>query len=110
MDQRQPCYTFNDPRPIPAGKPVSDIPYIHSGVKAATHVLLLDLGLKVKKQSVSSKYISVHFVLTSSSGVKSLTMLNNLRISSGVLPLIIFATVLQPTSLDHSCEHETNDK
>ena len=30
----------------------------------------------------------------------SCTMLNNLRISSGVLPLIMFATVLQPTSLN----------
>jgi len=38
-------------------------------------------------------------ICASSSGVKSLTMLNNLRISSGVLPLIMFATVLQPTSL-----------
>jgi hypothetical protein len=37
--------------------------------------------------------------LTSSSGVKSLTMLNSLRISSGVFPLIMLATVLHPTSL-----------
>lgn len=36
---------------------------------------------------------------TSSSGVKSLTMLKSLRISSGVLPLIMLATVLHPTSL-----------
>ena len=36
---------------------------------------------------------------TSSSGVKSLTMLKSLRISSGVFPLIMLATVLQPTSL-----------
>lgn len=40
--------------------------------------------------------------VTSSSGVKSLTMLNSLRISSGVLPLIMLATVLQPTSLHGS--------
>jgi hypothetical protein len=31
--------------------------------------------------------------------VKSLTMLKSFLISSGVLPFIIFATVLQPTSL-----------
>ena len=37
--------------------------------------------------------------LTSSSGVKSLTMLKSFRISSGVFPLIILATVLHPTSL-----------
>ena len=37
---------------------------------------------------------------TSSSGVKSFTMLKSLRISSGVLPLIMLATVLQPTSLE----------
>lgn len=36
---------------------------------------------------------------TSSSGVKSLAILKSLRISSGVFPLIMFATVLQPTSL-----------
>ena len=37
---------------------------------------------------------------TSSSGVKSLTMLKSFLISSGVLPLIMFATVLHPTSLE----------
>jgi len=36
---------------------------------------------------------------TSSSGVKSLTMLKSFLISSGVLPLIMLATVLHPTSL-----------
>lgn len=35
---------------------------------------------------------------SSSAGVKSFLMLNVLRISSGVLPLIIFATVLHVTS------------
>ena len=37
-------------------------------------------------------------IWSSSSGVKSFVMLNVLRISSGVLPLIILATVLHPTS------------
>ncbi len=37
-------------------------------------------------------------ICSSSSGVKSLVMLNVLRISSGDLPLIMFATVLQPRS------------
>lgn len=36
---------------------------------------------------------------TSCSGEKSLVILKSLRISSVVLPFIIFATVLQPTSL-----------
>jgi len=35
---------------------------------------------------------------SSSAGVKSFLMLNVFRISSGVLPLIMFATVLQVTS------------
>lgn len=42
---------------------------------------------------------AIYRALTSSSGVKSLTMLKSFRISSGVLPLIMLATVLQPTSL-----------
>jgi hypothetical protein len=36
--------------------------------------------------------------------VKSFTMLNNFLISSGVLPLIMLATVLQPTSLSKMSE------
>ena len=43
--------------------------------------------------------IEKHELLTSSSGVKSFTMLKSFRISSGVFPLIMFATVLHPTSL-----------
>lgn len=50
-----------------------------------------------------SKLVNVFLVMimfpTSSSGVKSLAILKSLRISSGVFPLIMFATVLQPTSL-----------
>ena len=37
-------------------------------------------------------------ICSSSSGVKSFLMLNVLRISSGVFPLIMLATVLQVTS------------
>ena len=65
----------------------------------ATHVLLLDLSLQMEPESATSVFAVMGDLLTSSSGVKSFTMLNNFRISSGVLPLIMFATVLQPTSL-----------
>jgi hypothetical protein len=67
----------------------------------APHVLLLDLRLLMHVQVMSVLSNEQGRVRTSSSGVKSLTMLKSLRISSGVLPLIMFATVLQPTSLRH---------
>jgi hypothetical protein len=63
-------------------------------------ILLLDLSLEVKtRQPIRRRVVEVVSKHTSSSGVKSLTMLKSLRISSGDLPLIMFATVLQPTSL-----------
>lgn len=46
----------------------------------------------------SSAHSFSFLIWASSSGVKSLTMLKALRISSGVLPLMMLATVLQPTS------------
>jgi hypothetical protein len=69
--------------------------------QAKTHVLLLNLSLKVKEKclSLDQDKNKRRKNRTSSSGVKSLTMLKSLRISSGVLPLIMLATVLQPTSL-----------
>ena len=69
--------------------------------QAKTHILLLDLSLEVKEKCLSMDHDNSkrHRNRTSSSGVKSLTMLKSLRISSGVLPLIMLATVLQPTSL-----------
>jgi hypothetical protein len=67
----------------------------------APHVLLLDLRLLIHVQTMSVLSDKQGRVRTSSSGVKSLTMLKSLRISSGVLPLIMFATVLHPTSLRH---------
>lgn len=63
-------------------------------------ILLLDLSLEVGMcQPICTETVLLVCKRTSSSGVKSLTMLKSLRISSGDLPLIIFATVLQPTSL-----------
>jgi len=46
----------------------------------------------------SSAHSFSRLICSSSSGVKSFWMLKVLRISSGDFPLIIFATVLQPTS------------
>jgi hypothetical protein len=63
-----------------------------------SYILLLDLSLEAQRPS-SENEGSERCVLTSSSGVKSFTMLKSFRISSGVLPLIMFATVLHPTSL-----------
>jgi len=65
-----------------------------------THILLFDLCLYRRCKSVPKK-INERDELerTSSSGVKSLTILKSFLISSGVFPLIIFATVLHPTSL-----------
>ena len=65
-----------------------------------THILLFDLCLYRRHGSVSKK-INERDELerTSSSGVKSLTMLKSFLISSGVFPLIMFATVLHLTSL-----------
>ena len=60
-------------------------------------ILLLDLSLIACE--LSKGQVCTENRRTSSSGVKSLTMLNSFRISSGVLPLIMFATVLHPTSL-----------
>jgi hypothetical protein len=47
---------------------------------------------------------------TSSSGVKSFTMLNNLLISSGLLPLIKFDTHLQPRFLWQEFKSKTEGK
>jgi len=46
----------------------------------------------------SSHHAFSRFTSSSSSGVKSFLMLNLMRISSGVLPLISSATVLQVKS------------
>lgn len=46
----------------------------------------------------SSAHSFSFLICASSSGVKSLTMLKSLRISSGCLPLIMLATDLHPTS------------
>ena len=51
----------------------------------------------------SSHHAFSRFTSSSSSGVKSFLMLNRMRISSGVLPLISSATVLQVRS--SSCSH-----
>ena len=55
-----------------------------------------------KYSEVGDAYSSAHSfsrrIWSSSSGVKSFWMLKVLRISSGDLPLIMLATVLQPTS------------
>lgn len=74
-----------------------------------TYVLLLNLSLCIRKmqrtrggEPIKYRNKTKKRHITSSSGVKSLTMLNSLRISSGVLPLIMLATVLQPTSLHGS--------
>jgi hypothetical protein len=67
-----------------------------------TYVFLLNLGLENNK-SGSKGGLGRHVEpRTSSSGVKSLTMLKSFLISSGVLPLIMLATVLHPTSLRNS--------
>lgn len=79
------------------------------GRKGATYILLLDLGLQVETVR-KKKEIELKSGQTSSSGVKSLTMLNSLRISSGVLPLIMLATVLQPTSLWRGNKYEEKRK
>ena len=68
-------------------------------MRRGTYVLLLDLGLYRGRQVRTMALRGAVGERTSSSGVKSFTMLNSLRISSGVFPLIMLATVLQPTSL-----------
>ena len=71
-----------------------------------TYVFLLDLGLGASTRIGSERTLMRHIVLrTSSSGVKSLTMLKSFLISSGVLPLIILATDLHPTSLGIDCQN-----
>ena len=61
-------------------------------------VFLLDLGLRVRSNVRAIRPDQLR-IQTSSSGVKSFTMLKSFLISSGDFPLIIFATVLHPTSL-----------
>lgn len=62
----------------------------------------LRLVSKLDQTAASLTHSSAHSfslrIWSSSSGVKSFWMLKVLRISSGDLPLIMFATVLQPTS------------
>lgn len=55
-------------------------------------------GVKGDNYYFSSHHSFSFFTCSSSLGVKSFFILNVLRMSSGVLPLIIFATVLQVTS------------
>lgn len=59
-------------------------------------------ALVVREQHESNHRSSAHSfsrrICSSSSGVKSFVMLNVFRISSGDFPLIMLATVLQPTS------------
>ena len=52
----------------------------------------------VREITYSSAHSFSRLIWSSSSGVKSFWILKVFRISSGVFPLIIFATVLHPTS------------
>ena len=87
---------FIDPQPIPVSSVSIDGNIERS---PCAYVLLLDLSLIDERDPLDMTERRADALRTSSSGVKSLTMLKSLRISSGVLPLIMFATVLQPTSL-----------
>ena len=75
--------------------------------KGVTYIFLLDLGLESDEQGLEKALRRHVEPQTSSSGVKSLTMLKSFLISSGVLPLIMLATVLQPTSLRNSVRNAT---
>jgi len=66
------------------------------------YVFLLNLGLEDIKQHIRERFEGRVEPRTSSSGVKSLTILKSFLISSGVFPLIMLATVLHPTSLHNS--------
>jgi len=66
------------------------------------YVFLLNLGLEDSKQYIREGLEGHVELRTSSSGVKSLTILKSFLISSGVFPLIMLATVLHPTSLHNS--------
>jgi len=92
----------NDPQPIPERKGDIRIRLAHVWTRWVTYIFLLNLGLESNNngsEKASRRHIESQ---TSSSGVKSFTMLKSFLISSGVLPLIMLATVLHPTSLRNS--------
>lgn len=89
-------HTLNDPQPIPMTQDML------VRIEIRRHRYLRSLSWFVPTQMLRDEQFEGETnprKLTSSSGVKSFTMLKSLRISSGVLPLIMFATVLHPTSL-----------
>ena len=91
----------NDLQPIPDRKQGYQDRFAYVRQAEGAYIFLLNLSLEQKSEgeSGSERESKNTMPRTSSSGVKSFTMLNSFRISSGVLPLIMLATVLHPTSL-----------
>lgn len=101
-DCRNMCSSMMGMRPSPTQmhhQPIKILLRMSSSATIFTLAIVLVAGTNfLTIKTYSSAHSFSRRIWSSSSGVKSHWMLKVLRISSGVLPLIMLATVLHPTS------------